>query len=165
MFTRQIYDKAAYEQDLAEWRGPQGYQLDPLSTHRGNLTCFQEIPEMHAAPGQYRISDGHDMVNIESDLFNLNRPNSKDQYLKYPFINPRYPHHPGPLPTCRGAADTFNLLRPYLEHSQFNREKQIHVPRFETLCLDPQAFKRIRSNNVVGLNTRLYFRDKHKCKK
>ena len=162
MFTRQIYDQSAYEQDLSQWRGPSRYYLEPSTTHRGNLTCFQSIPEMHASTGQYRISDKNDMINIESDLYNLNRPATKDQYLKYPYINPQYSNQPS-MGECSDAQDTFNLLYPKLEHSQFNREKQIHIPRFESLCLNPQDLKRIRSNNVIGLNTRLYNRDRYKC--
>lgn len=154
MFTRDIYqDYSAYERSGK-------YSLMPQSTHRGPDTCFQEIPEMHPNNRQYKISLPTDMVNIESDLYNLIRPNSKDPLQKYPFIMKNYDNPPGPLPVCSGPND-FNLHYPKLEGSQFNREKSIHVPRFESLCLNPQQSNRIRSNNVIGLNTRLYNRDSH----
>lgn len=158
MFTRQIYDQPAYQQDLYQWTSPEQYYLMPTSTHLGKATCFQEIPEMHAANKQLKFSDPNQMVNIESDLFNLNRRNSKDQYTKYPFVNPHYPHKP--LDVC-GENNDFNIMYPKLEGSQFNREKQIHVQRFESLCLDPQRLNRVRSNNVIGLNTRLMNRDNY----
>ena len=163
MFTRQLYDANAYKQDLTEWTGPGKYYLMPTSTHLGSDTCFQEIPEMHAANKQYKISSPHDMVNIESDLFNLNRLNSKDQFQKYPFIKPTYKNPPGPLPVCCGSTTNFAIRYPKLEGSQYNREQEIHVPRFESLCLNPQQLSRIRSNNVIGLNTRLFNRDRHRC--
>ena len=158
MFTRQLYDKGAYSQDLYEWEKPAHYLLLPESSHRGNKTCFQEIPEMLADTKTLRISDRNDMANIESDLRNLNRPTSKDPLSKYPFVQPVYDDAPK-YPTC--TAENFDIVYPKLDGSQWNREKQIHVPRFESLCLNPQQLNRIRSNNVIGTNTRLYNRDTH----
>lgn len=155
MFTRDIY------QDYIRYDKPGKYQLLPESTHRGAETCFQEIPEMHANNGQYKISSPNDMANIESDLYNLIRPNSKDPTKKYPFVRKDYNNPPGPLQVC-GPDNDFRINYPKLEGSQFNREKSIHIPRFESLCLNPQQSNRIRSNNVIGLNTRLYNRDTHK---
>ena len=155
MFTRDIY------QDYIRYDKLEKYQLLPESTHRGDATCFQEIPEMHPNNKQYKISNPNDMVNIESDLYNLIRPNSKDPTKKYPFVRKDYDNPPGPLQVC-GPDNDFRINYPKLEGSQFNREKSIHVPRFESLCLNPQQSNRIRSNNVIGLNTRLYNRDTHK---
>lgn len=155
MFTRDIY------QDYIRYDKPGKYSLMPESTHRGDATCFQEIPEMHPNNRQYKISNPNDMANIESDLYNLIRPNSKDPTKKYPFVRKDYYNPSGPLQVC-GPDNDFNINYPKLEGSQFNREKSIHVPRFESTCLNPQQFNRIRSNNVIGLNTRLYNRDTHR---
>ncbi len=166
MFSRQIYDPLAYRQDLYESTKPLDYLLLEESTYRGkNATCFQEIPEMHADNKTFRISNADDMVNIESDLMNLNRPNTKNPQAKYPFIKPGYSNPPGPLRVCHSQGEDFNIVYPKLDGTQFNRSKQIHVQRFESLCLNPQKMNRIRSNNVIGLDTRLYNRDTHKSHK
>ena len=73
-FSRLSYDENAYKQDLYESTGTGRYQLLDKSTHRGNTnnaTCFQETPEIHSNNSMYRISDQSDMVNAESDLFNI----------------------------------------------------------------------------------------------
>jgi len=160
MFTRKIYDKGAYTQDLYEWTKPQQYLLLPESTHRGPRTCFYERPEMLAAAKTLRISDKNDMVNIESDLYNLNRPNSKNPLAHYPFIKQDY-QNPPKYPTCKSQQEDFDINYPKLDGSQWNRGKQIQVQRFESLCLNPQKLSRIRSNNIIGTNTRLYYRDTH----
>lgn len=162
MFTRQIYDDGSYIHDLNEWQRPGQYYLMPEATHRGAQTCFQEIPEMKAAAhqqSQLNIAHERDMINIESDLRNLNRINTKNPLGKYPFIKPEW--HIQPMPVCSGEYNDFNIQYPKLEGNQFNRGKSIHVPRFESLCLNPQQTNRIRSNNTIGLNTRLYNRDTH----
>lgn len=159
MFSRQIYDKGTYSVDLNQWTRPSEYYLLPDSTHRGSATCFQEIPEIVPNNRQFNTTQKNDMINIESDLYNLNRPNSKNPYKKYPYINPKY--QPEKIPVCKGTKVDFNIQYPKLEGSQYNREKSIHIPRFESLCLNPQQTNRIRSNNVIGLDTRLYFRDTH----
>lgn len=159
MFTRQLYDPNAYQHYLSEWVAPGKYMLMPESTHRGTDTCFQEIPDIQGQTRQYKISDVNrpDMVNIESDLRNLIRINSKDPKKKYPFIAPGYSDPI--IPTCTGAKNDFDIIYHKLEGSQWNRGKSIHIPRFESLCLYPQQGNRIRSNNVQGLATRLYNRD------
>ena len=163
MFTREIYDKDAYIHDLKEWTRPGQYYLMPQSTYR-DYTCFQPIVEMHPNNRQFNVTHQNDMMDIESDLYNLNRPNTKNPYKKYPHIplNPNLSAKQ--IPVCAGANDSFNFIYPKLEGSQYNREKQISVARFESLCLNPQQFNRIRSNNVIGLDTRLYFRDTSKEK-
>ncbi len=160
MFTRKIYDSGAYAQDLYEWKQPQAYVLLDESTHRGKGTCFQEIPEMLADAKTLRISDRTDMADIESDLLNLNRHASKDPLTFYPFTKEVHNNAPK-YPACSKKTENFRINYPKLDGDQWNREKQIDVPRFESLCLNPQKLNRIRSNNVIGTNTRLYNRDTH----
>jgi hypothetical protein len=158
-FTRLDYDKKTYEREVIESTGPGKYQLVPQSTHLGNETCFQETPEIHADVGQYKISAKNDMVDVESDLYNLIRKDTKDPQGQYPYVKKDYGNKPI-IPSCKKT----DLARvyPLLDGNQFNREKQIQVPRFESLCLNPQQLNRIRSNNYIGLNTRLFNRDKNK---
>lgn len=165
MFTREIYDRSTFANDVHQLKGPGKYQLLPESTYLNPGTCFQVPPEMHGSANidhsQYKISLPNDMVNIESDLYNLNRPNTKDPLRKYPYIKPDY-GNPPIIPVC--TSTEMYIQRPTLEGNQFNREKSIAIPRFESLCLNPQQYNRIRSNNVIGLDTRLFNRDIHKPK-
>lgn len=158
MFTRLQYDEQAYKQELYESTETGRYQLLDKSTHLGNATCFQETPEIHSENKQYKISTQNDMVNAESDLFNLIRKDSKDPRAKFPYVKPQYDNLPK-LASC--TKTDLSRSYPLLDGSQFNRSQQIHVPRFESLCLNPQKMNRIRSNNFIGLNTRLYNRDEH----
>ena len=157
-FTRKTYDENAYKQELYQSTETGRYQLLDKSTFRGAETCFQETPEIHSNNRQYRISDKNDMVNAESDLFNLVRKDSKDPRTQFPYVKAEYDN----LPKLSACTKT-DLSRSYplLDGNQFNREKEIQVPRFESLCLNPQQASRIRSNNFIGLNTRLYNRDQY----
>jgi hypothetical protein len=99
------------------------------------------------------------MVNAESDLFNIIRKDSKDPRTKFPYVKPEYDNLPK-IASCNKT--DLSRVYPLLDGNQFNRSKQIQVQRFESLCLNPQQMSRIRSNNFIGLNTRLYNRDYHK---
>ena len=162
MFTRLKYDQDTYATDLYESTAVGDYTVLPESTHQGNQnTCFVETPEIANGMGQYKISQNTDMVNAESDLKNLNRKASEDPMTQYPFTKVHFQNVPS-----SGSCTHKNLEQRYekLEGSQFNREKQIAVPRFESLALNPQELTRIRSNNYIGLNSQLYFRDNQKPK-
>jgi hypothetical protein len=157
MFTRLKYDQDTYATDLYESTAVGDYKVLPESTHQGNQnTCFVDTPEIANGMGQYKISQKNDMVNAESDLRNLNRKASEDPMTQYPFTKVHYENVPS-----TGSCTHKNLEQRYgkLEGSQFNREKQIDIPRFESLCLNPQELTRIRSNNYIGKNTQLYYRD------
>ena len=157
-YSRKIYDEKAYEHNLLEVTEAGKYSLLSNATYN-NQTCFQETPEIHASRGQYRISDNNDMVTAESDLFNLMRKDSKDPKTQFPFNKPIYKNQPI-LEKCK----TTDLKRryPLLEAPIYKREQT--QDRFESLCLNPQAFSRITSNQYIGLNTRLYSRDNYKQK-
>ena len=157
-YSRKIYDEKAYEHNLLEATEAGKYSLLSNSTYN-NQTCFQETPEIHASRGQYRISDNNDMVTAESDLFNLMRKDSRDPKTQFPFNKPIYKNQPV-LEKCK----TTDLKRryPLLEAPIYKREQT--QDRFESLCLNPQAFSRITSNQYIGLNTRLYSRDNYKQK-
>ena len=158
-YTRKIYDENAYKKELQESTEPGRYSLLEDSSF-SNQTCFQETPEIHPGLGQYRISDNNDMINAESDLFNLNRKDSKDPKQQYPYVKPALKQQS--LEKCT----TTSLARQYplLEAPVFKREQQIQTKRFESLCLNPQDMSRIRANSYIGLDSRLFFRDNHKRK-
>lgn len=157
-FNRLSYDNNTYKQDLYQSTETGRYQLLSDATYRNNDTCFQNTPEIHANNRQFRISKRNDMVNIESDLTNRIRKDSKDPRTKFPYTKVSYANPPS-IASC--TRTDLSRSYPTLDGSQWNREKQIQVPRFESLCLNPQQISRIRSNNYVGLNTRLYNRDQY----
>lgn len=159
-YTRKIYDENAYNKELQESTEPGRYSLLSDSTYNYQ-TCFQETPEIHSNLGQYRISEQNDMINAESDLFNLIRKDSKDPKQQYPYIKPEYKKQPK-IDSCKST--DLSRQYPLLEAPAFKREQQIHVNRFESLCLNPQDMSRIRANSYIGLNSRLFFRDNHKTK-
>ena len=99
------------------------------------------------------------MVNAESDLRNLGRKETKDPLGKYPYVQFKHKKLPSSVP-C-GGRQTLARAYPLLEAPAFKRGQSIHVPRFESLCLNPQRLTRVRSNQYIGLNTRLFTRDKH----
>ena len=162
MFTRLSYDEGTYDQDLYESTAPNSYKLLPESTHQGNQTCFQETPEISNGMGKFKISAPSDMVSVESDLKNLNRKASEDPLTRYPYTKQEFERVPSV-----GSCTHNNLETRYekLEGSQFNREKQIAIPRFESLCLNPQELNRIRSNKYIGMNTQLFFRDNNESRR
>jgi hypothetical protein len=156
-FTRIGFDEDAYQQQLYESTASGRYNLASYSTYRDD-TCFQSTPEIHVAGRkQLRISDMHDQVNIESDLFNLNRKDSKNPRNKYPYVKRDY--NKPQMKEC--TKTSLERSYPLLEAPSFKREQQIQVKRFESLCLNPQQMNRIRSNHFIGLNTRLYNRDNY----
>lgn len=159
-YTRKIYDENSYKKELQESTEPGRYSLLEDSTYN-NQTCFQETPEIHSGLGQLRISEQNDMVNAESDLFNLIRKDSKDPQQQYPYIKKTYTNPPK-MESC--SATDLARKYPLLEAPVFKREQSIQVQRFESLCLNPQDMSRIRSNSYIGLNSRLFFRDNHKSK-
>ena len=162
-FTRQTFDPNSYKQEIYESTQPGRYSLAPHSTYRQGDTCFQETPEIRPQERKvYRNFDPNsDLVNVESDLYNLPRKNSHDPLTKYPFTQKKYTR----IPTL-GQCSTTDLSRryPLLEAPSFKREQSIHVPRFESLCLNPQQLNRIRSNGVIGLQSRLWHRDNYIAK-
>lgn len=167
-FTRLIYDEDSYKQELYESTKPNRYLLLQESTSHGSATCFQEQPEIQAAAGSRSMlkfnSRHNNMVNAESDLWNLMRKDSNDPKTKFPYTKIDHGMNNGTgLPKLGGCTKT-ELIQSHqlLDGNQFKRGQQIAIPRFESLCLYPQEAKRIRSNNYIGLNTRLYNRDNHK---
>jgi curved DNA-binding protein CbpA len=161
-FNTLRFDGDNYKQTLFESTGPGRYQNVSQAGHlEGNATCFQEQPEFNAATGQFRISDNNDMSAIESDLFNLNRKATKDPRGQYPFVKPTYKQKPM-IESCSRTA--LSKAYPSLDGNQFNRGKTTQKHVFQSVCLNPQKMNRIRSNNYIGMQTRLYLRDAHQPK-
>ena len=155
-FNNLIYDKDAYKEFLYESTGPGRYQEYSKATSLGKDACFQDNPEFRSSGGQYRISDPNNMVAMESDLFNLIRKSTKDPRGQYPYVKPVYKQKPM-LESC--SRTKLSRQYPTLEGNQWNREKTTDQLVFQSVCLNPQKMNRIRSNNYIGMQTRLYLRD------
>lgn len=160
MNTRKSYDVGAYDREIFETTEQGRYFLNPASSYSSN-TCFQSTPEMHSGIGQYRIHAKTDMVDVETDLKNIIRKDSNDPYAKYPYIRKDYKNEPQ-LSTCKGT-ETLESSYPILEAPAFRREQSTFTLRNDTegFPVDLQRLNRIRSNQVIGVNTRLYNRDTH----
>ena len=156
-FSREIYDESAYKHKLYESVSSGKYQLSPYSTYRED-TCFQNPPEIHnKARAVYKNYDPNsDLVDAESDLYNLVRKSSKDPRTKYPYTKKTYKSLPE-LSEC--SRSDLSRSYPLLEAPSFKRSQSIHVPRFDSLCLNPQQLNRIHSNFYIGAHTRLWNRD------
>lgn len=161
-FTRKSHDVNAYDREIFESTSSGRYFLEPASTYNKN-TCFQETPEIHSSGGQYSISSNPVMADVESDLKGLIRKDTNDPLGQYPYITKSYDNEPNRMiQQCQAEND---LSRSYslLEAPAFRREQSVHMPRIdhEGLRLDPQRLNRIRSNQYIGINTRLFHRDTH----
>ena len=156
-FTRQLYDSGTHLGDTHITLRPGQYQLLKQSRMHDSV-CYQSNPELRPRDlGVYHIGS-NDMSLMESDLFNLNRKNTKNPLYQYPFVKCG-PYDQPQLNDC--STNCLNRVYAKLDGNQFNREKQIDIPRFESLCLNPQKLTRIHDNTYIGLNTRLYNRDIH----
>lgn len=160
-FNNLKYDKDAYKEFLFESTGPGRYQEYSKATSLGKDACFQDNPEFRSSGGQLRISDPNSMVAMESDLFNLIRKATKDPRGQFPYVQPTYKQKPM-LESC--SRTKLSRKYPTLEGNQFNREKTTDQLVFQQVCLNPQKMNRIRSNNYIGMQTRLYFRDNFKAR-
>ena len=163
MNTRKSHDVGAYSRQIFESTGQGRYFLNPASTYNKN-TCFQGTPESANGHGQYRIFAQNDMVDVESDLRNLVRKDSKDPYAKYPYVRRVYKNEPS-LQQC-SQVQSLESSYPMLEAPAFKREQSTWALRNESegFPVDFQHIGRIRSNQYIGVNTRLHARDSHRAR-
>ena len=156
-FTSLHYDDKYYKHQLSESTGTGKYNLKEYAGVHDER-CFETYPEITGTNqkrigSKYPIHYENDMVNIESDLFNLPRKASKNPKLQYPTIKFEYKKKPT-LKECQHMLENRHTR---MEAPIFRRGQSIN--RFESLCIDPQSLNRIRSNAYIGTNTRLWNRD------
>jgi len=156
-FSRLIYDENSYKHKLYESTSSGKYQILPESTYRGKDTCFQNPPEIRSKGfAVFPAHESNDLIDAESDLHNLIRKASKDPRTEYPYTKKTYSRIPT-MSEC--SKDDLSRSYPLLEAPSFKRSQSIDVPRFQSLCLNPQQLNRIHSNFYIGAQTRLYNRD------
>lgn len=74
-----IYDECAYKQDLAQSVNPLGYILDPIKYEN----CGQCRMELGIVGGTAVSHISGNLVDLENDLRNQNRPNTRCPSYKY----------------------------------------------------------------------------------
>ena len=159
-FTRNEYDKGTYKLDLEQSENVGNYILSKIYSHPKEDSCYQPNAEYYGQDQQLDITKENNMVNVESDLYNLNRKISKNPKKQYPFVKGKkdYPK----LATCNDK-----LVTKYsrLEGPTFKRGLAYGDVNFETPILNPQLLKRIHSNRYIGENTYLQDVDNYKVQK
>ena len=156
--TRINFEADAYSHSLYESTAPQNYLLLPESSYRPD-TCSMEDPEFRPTSRKvFNIAGKNQLVDMESDLKNLNRKESKNPLTQYPYTKKEY--HQEILETCPDHM-SLRTRHSLLEAPSYKREQQVDIPRFESLARNHQRLNRIRSNNYIGVNTRLHLRDSH----
>ena len=151
-FTQSIYDPGAYAKELDESMYPGQYKLMPDAVQR-ETACFDVSSVGRGVPRQ--LMKIKDVVDSESDVFNLKRKYSRDPDLKY-LPNDSVSRPAIPISQC---STSNSYIHSRLDDPLFKREQQVQIKRFESLCIDPQHLSRIRDNSFIGRNTRLFERD------
>ncbi len=157
-FQRNAYDPQAYNHQLEEAMGPGKYQL--LSDYGNHSArCFRTNPGGQV--GNSGLESIGNIVNAESDLYNLNRRLSNDPKQQYPYVGQVEDHK---YTLMCGDPPNFETQHSMLDMPKPNREKSTLGHHYETLCLDPQKLTRIHDNSYIGVNTQLWERDNYKPK-
>jgi hypothetical protein len=158
-FTRNEYDKVFFDMEVKQSENVGNYILSDYYSHPQKSVCFQPGVELYGQDQQLDISKTNNMVNIESELQNINRKFSKDPKKQFPFVksntnNPK-------LATCNQ-----NLITKYsrLEGPTFKRGVAFGDVNFDVPIMNPQLLSRIHSNTYVGENTYLTEVDSYKIK-
>lgn len=156
-FNRSSYDKNAYEVKNVQSKRPGTYKLEK---YYGQPTpqCFDIQPSFNAKSDA--VMEYGNIIDTESELFSLSRKYSKDPSQKYPFVKSDKAKQTFPKFCERSLQSTYTRY----DSPKPNREESIAIPRFESLCLNPQNLSRIHDNSYIGQNTQLYERDNFKPK-
>lgn len=161
-FTRNEYDKNAYELEVQQSENVGEYMLKGFYGHPQEDVCYQPNVEFYGQDQQLDIAKkGNDMVDVESDLKNLPRRLTKDPKKQYPFIKQEHKK------TQRLAVCNDKLVTKYsrLEGPTFKRGLAYGDVNFSTPIHQPQILKRIHSNDYIGENTYLSDVQSFKVKK
>lgn len=173
-FERQRYDIKAYEADLKQSTGPLHYYMNPIR----NDTFQPARISQPGFTGRVGVSVTHTrpLIDVESDLLNLDLKNSKDPNKLYRPRCPQcgtckdsgYPCGNGLSTGCSACQEKlYNLPR-----ANFNQDytrisnpictsREVGINRFQSLNLNPQDEKRWKQQSEVGINYRMIVKDNH----
>lgn len=187
-FNRLNYDTCESKIAVKESVGPGLYQMGtPILCN----TCYQDNPQIINQRGGVSMNSNTDWrfnsgpVDVETDLFNINRPATNCPSGKY---EPQCPNCKTVLsgePCGQGVAKVCHNCRTVIPAGGMCNQDLVNMPdchfpventrlsnppstlkgtgwnRFDILCLDPQA--NIFFPGVLDTSTRLVFRDNFKA--
>lgn len=107
-FNRLNFDNCQYKQTLAESAGPGMYQINTPA-----VSCKPCFPsDVHVRPqyGSSRINTQRSLIDVDSELLNITRPESKCPARKFVPLCPGYtadgyPCGQGVVPSCKRCTD------------------------------------------------------------
>ena len=172
-FERLKYDEETYNVALKQSTAPLNYRMDPIAVTRCN-PC--RVPEPGFI-GKVGVSITHQrpLVDVESDLMQLNVRNTKDPNQKYKPTCPQcgdcmegYPCGGGVVAGCQSCQEKLHHL-PMCElstdHTRISNPictaRGVGINRFQPLCLNPQDENRWMHTSDVGINYRNVVKDNH----
>lgn len=139
-----------------ESKGPGQYKLS--ASQQLNKNTYMEHPTINLGRLENRGIDPS-CVDIESELYNLPRKDSKCPTKKY-------------LPSTGNKQDCLTYKSPQKqivpESTRMNKScditsgKSVLGYQFNNLCENPQELQRIHSNHIIGRNSRLCYKDNYK---
>ena len=97
-----------------------------------------------------RYRQNNQLVDTESDLLGLTRPNTHDPSRQYPWKGVTAEHEFAALPE---VGLEFSARQTRLDYQQPNRERGLYPERFFTPILDVQRLQRVDDNSKIGFNT------------
>jgi hypothetical protein len=186
-FNRLKYDIGATQKSVDESVAPGYYQIN---TPVNCTSCFQSNPQIMMQRGGVSVNGNTPQrfftgpIDVESNLFNLNRPLSRDPNEQYqpicPSCNCQHQGQPcgaGGVPGCVQNGQSMNGRRCgdnslvdfptcYLptEDTRLSNPpctlRGSGINRFEPLCIDPQ--KQIFFPGSYQIQTRLVAKDNHR---
>ena len=164
-WTRTKSDQDYLKTDIKQSTAPLVYALDPNYAERCRPCLATEIGWIGKQGVSYDAM--HPMIDTESELFNLNRPLSKDPSHKFqPCMNKN----------CVGLINGCNDCQPKLHNfpdcstirnestrisNPISTMRETGVNRFQPLCLNPQDSSRWEHPGEIGINYRMIAKDNH----
>jgi hypothetical protein len=139
--------------------------LDPVYTER----CEKCLPTEIGFIGKQGISydSTRPIIDIESELFNLTRPYSKNPKYKYQpkCVNKNCIGIINGCDECQSKLHNFPDCKIRHEHTLISNPKstlkETGINRFQPLCLNPQDPSRWKHPGEIGINYRLVVKDNH----
>jgi hypothetical protein len=152
--NRRTYDTCKSTDDLRLTTGPGRYQLGAPQQYCD--ACYAPEPTIRQQKWGATLNSSYTKTDVESDLFNINRPNSKAICNQYNPATNKMNATAGSSTTkdCEFPQTHSRLVDPpcTLRSSGFNR--------WEWLCQNPQEGVMIPFDNLV--TTRLAFKDSYR---
>lgn len=167
-FTRTKYDQQLFNIDVHQSTAPLLWRLDPIYPER-TLKCRSDNIGWQNQKQGVSYDASKPLVDQESDLFNISRPLTRDPNYKFiPKICTRQEQNKTGLPCSdehRMNMYHFPSCTAKQEYTRLSNTpstlKEVPIPRFDIVCLNPQDESRWLIQGNVGVSTRLVAKDNH----